>query len=123
MDIQKFDRRPLSVEGVQVTNENITEVALWCGGEILADAHGRPYIHVDVKHPIGERQTKAFIRDWVLSSSNGFKVFTEKALPKSFIRVDEEPENVLVTSNVFVTKEQLEETPVNPLDQISGKTR
>ena len=35
METATYDRRGFSVEAVQVTEENIADVAVWCGGHIL----------------------------------------------------------------------------------------
>jgi len=34
MDIEKYTRRTFEVEAVQISFENIEEVAAWCGGRI-----------------------------------------------------------------------------------------
>lgn len=93
---EAFTRKPFPVDAVQVTEENLNAVAAWCDGEIrystktLAAGEGVtekvkiPYVKVDVHHPLNERQTKAYVGDWVLKSDSGFKVYTERAFEKSF---------------------------------------
>lgn len=86
----KFVRKPFAVEGVQVTPENIDDVAQWCGGEVRTSETKKPgqavqkYIKVPVKHPLNDRQTRAYYGDWVLSAGTGFKVYTQKAFSGSF---------------------------------------
>jgi hypothetical protein len=83
-----YARKPFHVEGVQVTEANLEDVADWCGGEIrtqhtMSEGDKR-YIKVRVHHPISDRQTKAYAGDWVLYSGNGYKVYTNSAFEKSF---------------------------------------
>jgi hypothetical protein len=87
MQLQKFTRRPLVVDGTQVTDENFEEVAKWCDGEIHTEPKGR-YIKVKVQNPLTPRQTKAFVGDWVLMSTRGFKVYTSSGLKNAFSQND-----------------------------------
>lgn len=88
----KFVRKPFYVEAVQVTNENMDAVALWCGGDVRTSTPAHPadgtnpvrYIKVNVLRPMNERQTRAHVGDWVLSSGNNFKVYADKAFTGSF---------------------------------------
>jgi hypothetical protein len=86
MEIQNFNRKSFTVQGVQVTAENMAEVAEWCGGTVqdVEGREGEQYIHVNVLRPINERQEKAFVGDHVLSSKNGFKVYNDPAFRKNF---------------------------------------
>ena len=95
MQTQKFVRKPFHVEGVQVTAENMEEVAAWCRGEIRTTVEQdrdteEKYIKVWVQRPLDERQTKAFEGDWILYAGTGFKVYMPKAFEKSFEPVKEE---------------------------------
>jgi hypothetical protein len=89
MDTQRFMYVPLFVDGVQVTAENMAEVAEWCEGKIdntIIKGKNQPFIKVDVLRPISLRQTRAFVGDWVLKIANGkLRVYTQKALVKDFI--------------------------------------
>jgi hypothetical protein len=81
----KYMRKPFEVDAVQVTVTNLAEVAEWCQGEVLAE--GTPpaqYVKVNVERVLNDRQTKAFIGDWVLYAGQGFKVYTDRAFKKSF---------------------------------------
>lgn len=99
---QKYVRKPLYVDAVQVTLENFNEVARWCQGEVK-DYHDKTltgeqaenqqierYIHVRVHNPKNVRQTKAFIGDWILYTERGYKVYTQKAFKNSFDKVETE---------------------------------
>lgn len=90
LDPKKFVRKPFVVEGLEVTPENIEQVADWCGGEVKVSEGRKPgqgqqkYIKVAVKRPMTDRQTRAYYGDWVLSAGTGFKVYTQKAFSGSF---------------------------------------
>ena len=93
---QEYARKPLLVQAVQVTEENMADVAEWCGGEVRtapekADSPAGNYIHVKVFRALDQRLTKAFVNDWVLFANNGYKVFTPKAFSAGFdlVQADE----------------------------------
>lgn len=137
MQLQQFTRKPLVVEGVQVTEENFQEVAEWCNGGSYNEPKGK-YIKVDVQNPLTPRQTKAFVGDWVLKSNRGFKVYTETGLKNAFSEPEEEtgsdPEAVApgqavyfsgTRGNIFETPPQelqVTNEPVDPREQISGSS-
>lgn len=93
MKTHKFARKPFYVDAVRVSEANIEEVATWCGGTIKVDEEagsptlGQKYVHVKVHRPLTERQTQAFVGDWVLFAGTGYKVYTPKAFDKSFEKV------------------------------------
>lgn len=97
---EKYVRKPLFVDAVQVTEENFSEIARWCFGEIhnidestidpSADLDpSKQYIHVRVHNPKNPRQTKAFVGDWILYTERGYKVYTTKAFQANFDKVEE----------------------------------
>lgn len=89
----KFARKPFYVDAVQVTADNMEEVALWCQGDVYTKEARRGsddqerYIKVRVHRAMNERQTEAYIGDWVLYAGTGFKVYTPRAFEKSFEKV------------------------------------
>ncbi len=87
VNTEKYVRKPLFVDAVQVTAENMVEIANWCQGKIEnydADQVNTKYIHVRVHNPKNVRQTKAFVGDWLLYTERGYKVYTQKAFTNSF---------------------------------------
>lgn len=86
---EKYTRKPFSIDAIRVTEENLEEVAQWCGGEIHK-YNGKRFIKVDVNRPLTEKQTKAFAGDWVLKAGTGFKVYQHKAFQHCFDKVAEE---------------------------------
>lgn len=81
---QKYVRKPFYIDAVQVTAQNIAEVAKWADGEVRTDSNNAQYVKVRVHRPLNDRQTKAFVGDWVLYAGTGFKVYTPKAFANSF---------------------------------------
>lgn len=98
----KFARKPFYVDAVRVTAENMAEVAEWCRGEIQTDNEGHTFIKVPAHRPITDRQKKAYVRDWVLFSGTGFKVYEAKAFDRSFEKVK------------TLTKAQADEAGIRP---------
>jgi len=99
---QKYIRKPLYVDVVQVSDENFDEVAAWCQGEIKPQGegdHGR-YIFVRVHSPRNPRQTKAYVGDWILYTERGYKVYTTKAFLASFEPVTDEEATASASSSV-----------------------
>jgi hypothetical protein len=85
-----FQRKTFEVEAVQVTDENIGSVSTWCSSPIRTEmVKGRSvkYVKVRVVRPLDERQTKAYVGDWVLYAGTGYKVYTNKAFMSCFVEV------------------------------------
>lgn len=87
MKTHKFARKPFYVDAVRVSEANLADVATWCEGTPEETDDGQAYIKVKVHRPLTERQTQAFVGDWVLFAGTGFKVYTPKAFDKSFEKV------------------------------------
>ena len=84
-------RKPFYVEAVRVTADNMALVAQWCEGEIRVlkrqNADEALYIQVHVVRPLNDRQTKAFVGDYVLRAGAGWKVYTHKAYKEAFVEI------------------------------------
>lgn len=81
---ETYTRKPFEIEAVKVTEENMEDVAKWCGGEIQTTESGKRFIKVDVTRPLSDKQTRAFAGDWTLRVKNSFKVYTNKAFVHCF---------------------------------------
>lgn len=110
---KKYVRKPFYPNVVQVTEENMAEVAQWCGGTIQEQKRAdsdevRKFIKVAVKRPLTERQTKAFINDWVLEIDGGFRIYTPNAFIASFTEIDGATEAVLhgIFGNPVIPEEE-----------------
>lgn len=94
MKTEQYARKPFLVDTVEVTAENMEEVAKWCGGKIDSIERGNrtiKFIKVPVSRPMNERQTKAFIGDRVLrAGKKSFKCYTAKAFDDCFEKPSED---------------------------------
>lgn len=79
----RYVRKAVYVDAVQVTDENFHELAEWCRGEIQNDG-SKQYIFVQVHTPRNPRQSMAFVGDWILSTENGYKVYTNYSFNENF---------------------------------------
>jgi len=84
LQTEKYARKPFYVDAVQVTEGNMQDVAKWCQGSVQSTDAGENFIKVRVHRPLNERQTKAFVNDWILFAGTGYKVYTPKAFNQSF---------------------------------------
>lgn len=88
METRRFTRKPFDVDAVQVTAENMDEVARWCQGNVVDNGRDDKHIKVRVIRVLSERQTQAFVTDWVLYAGTGYKVYTNRAFKNSFEPLD-----------------------------------
>lgn len=88
LEIGRYIRKPFEVDAVEVTAENMEEVASWCQGDVRTDDDGKNYIKVRVQRPLNESQTRAYVGDRVLYAGTGYKVYKPKAFKSSFDRVE-----------------------------------
>lgn len=94
-------RKPFYVDAVRVTAGNMPAICKWSGGEMFATdpADGRRrYVKVPVEGARNDRQTRAYIGDWVLKANGKFKVYTHKAYQNGFDEVGD-----LVCGNTELT--------------------
>lgn len=92
LETTRYSRKTFEVDAVQVTAENIAEVAKWCSGNVRSDKSGKKYVKVRVQRPLEDRQTMAYVGDWVLYAGTGYKVYTPKAFLNAFELLPEEKE-------------------------------
>lgn len=101
---EKYVRKPLFVDAVQVSADNFYDIARWCQAEVRKidesakspsdiDDPANEYIRVRVHNPKNPRQTKAFIGDWILYTEMGYKVYMDKPFRANFDRVEEKPQD------------------------------
>jgi ASC-1-like (ASCH) protein len=96
INTEKYIRKPLYVDAVQVTNNNFNEICTWCQGEQQYDPPeglnkiGKKYIRVRVHNPKNPRQSRAYVGDWLLYTERGYKVYTSKAFYAAFDKVGQE---------------------------------
>lgn len=121
MLIETYSRKPLLVEAVQMTEENAQELREWCGAELYVARNGKQTLQIKVLHPARPDQTKAQAGDWVLKSSQGYKIYADSAFQKGFelYKVSgprsDDPGERLRTQLAAVNKYDLEKEPVVPV--------
>ena len=88
------------MEAVQVTKDNLYDVAKWCNGDVRRDKEGVRYIKVKVINPHDAMLKEADVGCWVLKSERGYKVYTDTAFQNGFIpaQVDVEYGKVKIVS-------------------------
>lgn len=94
METTTYIRKPLTVQAVQVTEENILEVAKWCKGKVYLEQNGLMTLEVKVIHPMSIDQNKAQEGDWILKSKQGFKIYADSAFKKGFEKLDKDLQDI-----------------------------
>jgi hypothetical protein len=85
METTSYKRKPLVVEAVQVTVDNLYDVAKWCGGDVRTmNSTKEKYIQIRVLHPNKPEHSMAFSGDWVLKSEQGYKIYKDSAFQSGF---------------------------------------
>src|SRR4051812_36186781 len=90
MELQAFQRRPSYVKAIQVTEENIADLAKFCNGRLKgveANAHHSPRILLpEYKEGNQSRQLVAYIGDWLVQTRRqGFRSYKDEAFQKYFV--------------------------------------
>lgn len=84
----RYSKKIFYVEAVQVTEENMAQIAEWCAGELMHTKQNTPpspFIKVPVAYPKNDRQTRAFINDYVVKADNNhFRVYPQRAFLCAF---------------------------------------
>lgn len=110
LEVVRYTYKPLFVDAVRVTKDNMEEIAAWCQGTIEGSAD-RPYVKVNAIRAVRFRETQAFVGDWVLKSDVGFKIYMHKAFQHNFILAPEEsdPKAVELLENIFAARNEKED--------------
>ncbi len=94
MEIREFVRKPKKVEAVRVTNDNMTEVANWCLGEIRAHVPHRTgpkfYIQVHLYGAFTGNEKilgKADVGNWIVQTGSGFRIYSNSRFKKKFVKL------------------------------------
>lgn len=97
MNIEKYDRRPFSVEAVQVNFENVHEVAEWCKGTVIKQKTKMLGIDTDVPavrfEGQGDNRGKSFVATlgcYIVELKGNFRVYKPAAFGATFQLADED---------------------------------
>lgn len=85
MKIQNFVRKPFIVEAVEITSENMDEVAAWSKGEVKDGV-------ILVVTPNSQTPLQAAIGDFMTRSNRSFRVYPQGPFRRTFRLV--EPDEV-----------------------------
>jgi hypothetical protein len=95
MEPSKYQRKPFRVQAIQVTDENLSDLAEWCGGWVKLEEDGfdtfKSYVDVPIAKPAGRyrlQRVRAYVGDWLvrLTEDNVFKIYKTR----SFLEIFEE---------------------------------
>lgn len=110
MQATRLMRIPFFATGVKVTEDNMSEIAIWCEGTVIRET-AVPFVRVPVNRSTHKRQTEGHIGTWVirtiLRNEPSFKVYDEEWLLKQFMRMDDECLDGLDVVEVEVADEEL----------------
>lgn len=87
LQIEQFRRKTFNVDAIQVTPDNIDEVAEWCGGDVRTEQQkGKnvKFVKVRVYKALDDEQTKAFVGNFVVYMGSGYKVYKYNAFMRTF---------------------------------------
>lgn len=88
MDILAAVHKPRKVKTVRVTEENLEEVAQWCGGTVDTSDDGNNFVRVGYNPKVAStngRLHRAYVGDWVVRiGSRHFRVYLDQAFRKNF---------------------------------------
>lgn len=116
----KYTRKTFDVDAIQVTAENVREVAEWCDGRIKSSDpesynDNQFYIEISVQMAHGTKREKAFIGDWVTRTDKSFKAYRRDAFAFAFEMDDDGLSNRRAVTNMqtevyLLIREALEDT-------------
>jgi hypothetical protein len=89
MDVNKYDRKPFTVEAVQVTPQNAEAVAEWCGGKVETVATPMMGTKMDLPAVVvpGKGSAKdetAQVGSWVVKRKETYRMYKRQAFESSF---------------------------------------
>lgn len=87
---RSFVTRPTYVQAIQVTEENIYQVATWCGGHVHTE--GTKYIDVPMNSKKPEERN-AYVGRWITRRKDGvWRVYTNKSFIRNFLELNKKTE-------------------------------
>jgi uncharacterized protein involved in type VI secretion and phage assembly len=135
MEPSAYQRKPFRVQAIQVTDDNLTELAEWCGGEVRLEEDGfdafKSYVDVPIAKPAGRyrlQRVRAYVGDWLvrLTEDNVFKIYKTRSFLEIFEEVltdvDEYKAVLEMLQEAFsIDTEQSNESPDDLADEYTQK--
>lgn len=82
--VKSYTRKPIVVDAIRITEENMDEVSQWCNGKLEKDQEDKVYIFVEVPNAKYPRQSTGYVGDWILEMNSSFRVYTGTAFERFF---------------------------------------
>lgn len=119
LDIQKYSRKTFDVDAVQIMEENLADIALWCEGKLDVSDAADPVVIIETKDKTNKKPDRILqggVGDWILkiptTGKNKFawaiyKAYAfQRAFDKSLAESDKEGKFVNgvleTTNNIFL---------------------
>lgn len=104
MEFTKFKRRPFEIEAVQITEENISELAEMTGE--LVPANGPDDPHIKINKRIVPNVHRAYVGWWVTQMDDNIRCYAPKIFEEQFepMNAQELPQAPIEVQNVFEVK-------------------
>lgn len=88
MKLEEWERKTFRIQAVQVTEEDMEEIAAWCDGRIYIkkDEGEDPafYIQFTAIHHKQKQTMKAFVGDWITWSGSSFHHYKDSSFRKGY---------------------------------------
>lgn len=99
-----WTRNSFEVEAVQITEENIIDVAVWCGGKLYQSLEHFPkrYIAMRITSAARAHNVKAWAGDWITFAKGEFKHHKDKTFRQTFHQKTVSFEDVLAVLDDFI---------------------
>ena len=106
-----YRRKTFRVQAIQVTKENLADIAEWCGGKVSIETSGpggglgEAYIMVEIGQVNGRVQVGfAHAGDWVtrLNVSDNYRVYKDKSFKEAFEEIADEMKKYAEIHQVIV---------------------
>lgn len=104
METTKFVRKPFLVEAVEVTSENLDEIAELVG-DVREDDNGTLYIHVDRR--LVPNVYRVYPGFWMTKMGDHIRCYSKKIFRAQFVESTQDLENWIKTlsgANVYEVK-------------------
>lgn len=101
LELKKYNSRPVSVDAIQLTNENVPEIAERCGGSYNYDETTQLFVCIV---PTGRGTIYAVPGMWLVHNGKSFVAMTNENFNRKFELVNDKGERVPPYSRLSETK-------------------
>src|SRR5687768_8446525 len=97
METQKFTRKPIAIEAVQVSLTNYKEVAEWCKGaatlanyRLMGETHEMGAVLLGKQGPKNDQTYTVLIGQWITKHHKTFRTWSKKQFEATFVKYEEQ---------------------------------